>query len=199
MNKTEQLKKIKYEVLDLKDSPLYIQRQKDKTFPVIGEGNHDADLMFVGEAPGKNEALTGRPFCGASGKVFDELLSIVGLKREDIYITNIVKDRPIANRDPLPAEIEAYGPFLDRQIDIIQPKIIAALGRFSAIYIMKKFGLESQIEGITKMHGKVFVAQVDYGQVKIVPLFHPAVVLYNPSSMDGLKADFLMLFEATRS
>lgn len=199
MNKTEELRKIKYEVLDLKESPLCVERLKNGTFPVIGAGNHDADLMFVGEAPGRNEVLTGRPFCGASGKIFDELLLHVGLKREDIYITNIVKDRPTANRDPLPAEIEAYGPFLDRQINIIQPKVIGALGRFSATYVMKKFGLESQIEGITKMHGKVFVAQSDYGEVRIVPLFHPAVALYNSSSMNGLKEDFLMLSQITKN
>jgi uracil-DNA glycosylase family 4 len=117
---------------------------------VIGEGSHFADIMFVGEAPGKNEAIQGRPFVGASGKFLNELLLGVGIKREDVYITNIVKDRPPENRDPTPEEIEMYGPFLDRQIDIIQPKVIATLGRFSMVYIMKKFGLDFEIEPISK-------------------------------------------------
>ena len=97
--------------------------------------------MFVGEAPGKNEAKTGRPFCGAAGKILDNLLAHAGIERKNVYITNIVKDRPQQNRDPLPGEIKIYGPFLDRQIDIIQPKVIATLGRYSMDYIMRKFGL----------------------------------------------------------
>jgi len=90
---------------------------------VIGEGSHFSKIMFVGEAPGRNEAKTGRPFCGAAGKILDDLLGSVAIKREDVYITNIVKDRPPQNRDPLPEEIDSYGPFLDRQIEIIQPKV----------------------------------------------------------------------------
>ncbi len=192
-SKTEQMKEIKDEVLNLKNSPLYAERIKNKVFPVIGEGNHDAKIMFVGEAPGKNEALTGRPFCGASGRVLDELLDSINLKRESVYITNIVKDRPTANRDPSPEEIKIYGPFLDRQIEIIQPKIIATLGRYSAEYIMKKFGLGSQIESIGRMRGKVFQAQASYGEIKIIPLLHPAVALYNSFSRDDLKKDFQSL------
>src|SRR5438876_1787730 len=120
-NRTELMKQIKDEVLLLKDSPLYAERVKNQVFPVIGEGSHHAAIMFVGEAPGKNEAKTGRPFVGAAGKILDEMLAHVGIDRKEIYITNIVKDRPPFNRDPLPDEIEIYGPFLDRQIEIIQP------------------------------------------------------------------------------
>lgn len=191
--KTEKMREIKEEVLHLKKSPLYMERIKNKVFPVIGEGSHNAEIMLVGEAPGKNEALTGRPFCGASGKVLDELLASINLKREDIYITNIVKDRPTANRDPSPEEIKIYGPFLDRQIEIIQPKIIATLGRYSAEYIMKKFNLDSQIESIGRMRGKVFLTQASYGEIKIIPLLHPAVALYNSFSRDDLKHDFEIL------
>src|SRR3989344_8545021 len=122
--RTEQLKKIKDKVLNLKESPLYKERIKNKVYPVIGEGSHYAEIMFIGEAPGKNEAETGRPFCGMSGKILDELLRHIEIKREGVYVTNVVKDRPPFNRDPLPEEIETYAPFLDRQIDIIQPKII---------------------------------------------------------------------------
>src|SRR5665213_20886 len=132
--KYEALKKIRDEVLSLKESPLYEYRTSNQYLPVIGEGSHDAQIMFVGEAPGKNEAKTGRPFAGAAGKILNELLESVGIAREDVYITNIVKDRPQENRDPTPKEIELYGPFLDRQIEIIQPKIIATLGRHSMSY-----------------------------------------------------------------
>lgn len=189
-SKTEQMKKIKEEILNLKKSPLYAERIKNKVLPVIGEGSYDAKIMLVGEAPGKNEALTGRPFCGASGKVLDELLDSIGLKREDIYITNIVKDRPTANRDPSPEEIKIYGPFLDRQIEIIQPQIIATLGRYSAEYIMKKFRLADQIETIGKMRGKIFKTKTSYGKISIIPLLHPATALYNSFSRDDLKQDF---------
>lgn len=197
MSKTARMKKIKDEVLDLKNSPLYAERIANKVFPVIGAGNHDAEVMFIGEAPGKNEAKTGQPFCGASGRVLDELLEYIDLNREDVYITNIVKDRPTANRDPMPQEIEIYGPFLDRQIDIIEPKIIATLGRYSADYIMKKFNLDDKIEAIGKMHGKVFDVDnqdkkiASASRIKIIPLLHPAVALYNSYTRDDLKKDFL--------
>src|SRR3989344_7953985 len=101
-NRTEQMKKIKNDVVNLKNSPLYSYRVKNKYFPVIGEGSHNAKIMFTGEAPGRNEAETGRPFCGASGRVLDELLQSIGLDRKEVYVTNIVKDRPPDNRDPLP-------------------------------------------------------------------------------------------------
>jgi len=193
MNKKEKMKQIKEEILNLKESPLYAERIKNKVFPVIGAGNHNASVLFIGEAPGKNEAQTGQPFCGASGRVLDELLKYINLKREDVYITNIVKDRPTANRDPLPKEIEIYGPFLDRQINIIEPKIIATLGRYSAEYIMKKFNLKDKIKPIGKMHGKSFKAHAQYGSILIIPLLHPAVALYNSYSRDDLKKDFLII------
>ena len=189
-NLTEFLRKIKDEVIALKSSPLYQERIKNKVFPVIGEGNHYAKIMFIGEAPGRNEAATGRPFCGASGRILDELLASVGIDRKGVYVTNIVKDRPPSSRDPLPEEIRAYAPFLDRQIDIIQPQVIATLGRFSMDYIMSKFSLGSSITSISKMHGKVFPAEADYGPVKIVPLYHPAVAVYNNSMKEALINDF---------
>ena len=161
--------------------------------PVIGEGDLMARIMFVGEAPGKNEAATGKPFCGASGRILDQLLSSIGLPREKTYITSILKDRPPENRDPLPNEIELYTPFLDRQIQIIQPKIIATLGRFSMTYIMKKFNLDSELKPISQIHGKVFDATASYGSLKIVPLYHPATALYNGSTKATLLEDFKVL------
>jgi DNA polymerase len=191
--RSEKLKKIKDEDLDLKESPLYQERLKNKTYPVIGEGDHFAQIMFIGEAPGRNEAKTGRPFVGAAGKILAELLDSVGVKREDVYITNIVKDRPPQNRDPLPEEIEAYGPFLDRQIDIIQPKVIATLGRYSMQYIMARLGLELQLEPISKAHGKSYEAKTSYGSVTVIPLYHPAAAIYNQSLKDTLKKDFQII------
>jgi len=191
--KFEAMKQIRDEIMELKDSPLYIERVENGYFPVIGAGSHDADIMFIGEAPGKNEAKTGRPFCGASGRILDEVLSHIKMKREDIYITNIVKDRPTSNRDPKPEEIELYSPFLDRQIEIIKPKVIVTLGRFSMNYIMKKFGLENEIDIISKNHGKVFDAKASYGKIKIIPLYHPAVAIYSRTQLPQLKQDFEQL------
>jgi len=196
-NRTDLLRKIKDEVINLKGSPLYKERIKNSVFPVIGEGNHYAKIMFIGEAPGRNEAATGRPFCGAAGKLLDEFLSSAGISRQDVYITNIVKDRPPLNRDPLPDEIRAYGPFLDRQIDIIQPEVVATLGRFSMDYIMRKFGLEADLKSISQMHGKIFEAKTGYGKVKIIPLYHPAVAIYNSTTKDVLTSDFQVLKQYT--
>jgi DNA polymerase len=189
----EGLKKIKDELLNLENSPLYKYRTENNYFPVIGEGSHFAKIMFVGEAPGRNEAKTGRPFCGAAGKILDELLQSVNLERKDIYITNIVKDRPPENRDPLPDEIKCYGPFLDRQIEIVKPEIIATLGRFSMQYIMEKFKLFLDIEPISKAHGKSYEAEASYGKIRIVPLYHPAAAIYNQHLKDTLIKDFEVL------
>lgn len=189
----EKLEVIRDEVLALKSSPLYSERIKNKVFPVVGEGSHFANIMFIGEAPGKNEAATSRPFMGAAGKILNKLFEDADILREEVYITNIVKDRPPQNRDPLPEEIEAYGPFLDRQIDIIQPKVLATLGRFSMGYIMNLFDLGKELLPISKMHGKSFEATSSYGTVTIVPLYHPAVAVYNSKTLNTLKEDFKIL------
>ena len=192
-DRTQSLKQIRDEIWDFKKSPLYKERVKNGVYPVIGEGNHYAEIMFVGEAPGKNEAATGRPFCGASGKILDGLFAAVGLKREDFYVTNIVKDRPPMNRDPLPEEIALYASFLDRQIEIIQPKVIAALGRYSMGYLMKKFKLESQMQSISRIHGQIFPVESSYGKIIFMPLYHPAVALYDGRMKETLKKDFEVL------
>lgn len=196
MSKTDEMKKVRDEVLALKTSPLYIYRTSNKYFPVIGEGSHDARIMFVGEAPGKNEAKTGRPFCGAAGKILDELLAGVGIDRKDVYVTNIVKDRPPENRDPTPAEIASYGPFLDRQIEIIRPRAIAALGRYAMGYVMEKFGLDLDIEPISRAHGKAYPTIAPWDEkadLDVIALYHPCVAIYNRSTLDTLKKDFEIL------
>lgn len=191
MTKTDELQKIEKEILKLKKSPLYEYRTSNKYFPVIGEGSHDAHIMFIGEAPGKKEAETAKPFCGASGRVLDKLLMSVGISRADVYITSIVKDRPPENRDPTKDEILLYAPFLDRQIEIIQPKVIATLGRFSMTYILQQFDIAT--DSISKVHGSVYTAKAPYGEVKIIPLYHPAAALYNGSMMATLEEDFKQL------
>ena len=191
--KTEKLKEVRDAVWGLTKSPLYEYRKINKYYPVLGEGNHDALIMFVGEAPGKNEAITGRPFCGRSGKILDELLKTINISRESVYITNIVKDRPEDNRDPNPEEIAIYAPFLDKQIEIIKPKIIATLGRFSMEYMMKNTGLSNKVSTIGVLHGIPQQAQLSYGTVYIVPLYHPACAIYNRNSLETLKKDFKIL------
>ncbi|MCX6718767.1 MAG: uracil-DNA glycosylase [Candidatus Taylorbacteria bacterium] len=191
--KTDLMKVIKDEIFVLKESPLFEYRTTNKYFPVIGEGSHDAKIMFVGEAPGRNEAKTGRPFCGAAGKVLDQLLAHVGISRGSIYITNIVKDRPPENRDPTSREIEVYGPFLDRQIEIIQPRVVVALGRYAMGYIMQKFHLDLELETIGKAHGKAYPAKASYGDIDVVILYHPCVGVYNPNNIPNLKKDFEVL------
>lgn len=183
------MKKIKDAVLSFNGSSLAEERKKNGTFPVIGEGSHDAKVIFIGEAPGKNESLTGKPFCGSAGKILDELFESIEMKREDVYITNIVKDRPPNNRDLLPEEIEAYAPFLEEQLKIIEPKIIVTLGRFSSHFILEKFGEKDKIAPISMIRGRVFSTK----DIKILPLFHPASVIYDRSKKELLINDFQTL------
>ncbi len=155
---------------------------KQATNLVMGDGNPDADILFIGEAPGKHEDMQGKPFVGAAGKFLDEMLHIIGLKREDVYISNIVKYRPPNNRDPLPQEKTAFWPYLLRQIKVIEPKLIVTLGRHS----MENFlpGLK-----ISNVHGQ----PKRRGGMVILPLFHPAAALYNNSMRDTLLEDFKTL------
>ena len=192
-DRTERLRDIRDELLDFQASPLYEYRQRNGYYPVIGQGSHHADIMFIGEAPGKNEAETGRPFCGASGRVLDELLASIELDRSEVYVTNILKDRPPNNRDPLKTEIDLYAPFLERQIDIIQPRVIATLGRFSMEFILRRFGAFQANSKISRLHGQIIKVRASYGQASVVPLYHPAAALYNASQRQTLEADFQVL------
>ncbi len=193
MDKHEQMKEIMDEVLALTTSPLYGYRKENNYFPVIGEGSLDAKIFFIGEAPGKTEAESGKPFCGRSGKLLSEMLESVGLKREDVYITSVVKDRPQDNRDPTSQEITLYGPYLERQLEIIKPKIIVLLGRISMKYIFKLAGIEDKLDTIGTMHGKVYQGNLSYGKVTLLPLYHPAAALYNPKNKQVLFEDFKKL------
>ncbi len=189
----EELRKIKDEVLVCKQCCLYEDRIQGKFYPVIGQGNHQAKIMFVGEAPGLQEAKTGRPFCGTAGSILTELLESVGIKREEVYIANLLKCRPPGNRDPLLDEIKVCSSFLEKQIEIIQPKVICPLGRYSMKFLMEKFGLADKVEGISKIHGKVFERKNGIENITIIPFYHPAVVAYNPEMRDTLMNDFKVL------
>lgn len=159
---------------------------KTATNLVMGDGNADADIVFIGEAPGKNEDIQGLPFVGAAGKFLDEMLASIGLERDDIYITNIVKYRPPNNRDPLPDEKKAFWPYLVQQIQIIQPDIIVTLGRHSMEYFLPN-------QKISAIHGEP--KRIDFGERKqvILPLFHPAAALYNGGMRETLIEDFSVL------
>ncbi len=174
-------------------SPLYNFRNENRLFPVLGEGSADANLMFIGQAPGKTEAAVGRPFVGPSGEVLAEMLSSINLKREDVFVTNLTLDCPPEKRDPTPEEIEFYTPFVDRIIDIIQPAVIATLGRFAMTYMFKKLNLPDTRGTITQIHGKLIKTRLNYGEIHVVPLFHPAVVLYKASDKEILLKDFQKL------
>jgi len=196
--KTEALREVRDAVVNLQKSPLYEYRVTNEYHAVLGEGNHDSSIVFIGEAPGRNEAQQGRPFCGRAGKLLDELLESAGIAREDVYITNILKDRPPENRDPLPEEIKLYAPFLDRQIEIINPQVIVTLGRYAMGYIMKKYGLENQLEPISVAHGKCYEVSGLFGDLKIIPMYHPAAAIYTQSLVETLKKDFEILKQFSR-
>ena len=185
----QQLKKIKEEVISCQKCSLY----KTRHYPVIGEGSHKAEIMFIGEAPGFYEDKTGHPFKGRAGKVLDELLNSVGLSRKKIYIANLLKCRPPHNRDPQENEIVSCSPYLISQINIIQPKVICTLGRYSTRFILEHFSSVNGIEGISKIHGRRFEGEGNYGKIIIVPLYHPAVAVYNPRMMPVLKNDFKLI------
>jgi uracil-DNA glycosylase len=154
---------------------------------VFGAGKANADLMFVGEAPGAREDEQGVPFVGAAGKLLGELLEEVGLSREDVFICNVLKCRPPGNRDPLPAEIENCSDYLLRQVELIEPLVICTLGNFSTKL------LRNEAIGISRLHGQAEIRVIGARAVRLYPLFHPAAALYTRSLLDTLRADFARL------
>ena len=180
MGKQVDLDQIKTDIISKNICPDLAQ---EATNLVMGDGNPDAEIVFICEAPGKNEDLQGLPFVGAAGKFLNEMLDGIGLNRSEVYITNIVKYRPPNNRDPLPNEKKAFWPYLIRQIQVIKPKIVATLGRHSMEYFLPSRTI-SQIHGQPK--------RVDFGGQKLVilPLFHPAAALYNGQMRQTLIEDF---------
>lgn len=187
------LLKIFDELFNLSESPLYEYRIENNYFPVLGDGNLVPPVMFIGEAPGEKEAQKGRAFIGASGYVLEEMLESVGLSRSDVYMTNIVKDRPPNNRDITKEEIDLYSPFLIRQLEILKPRVIATLGREPMKYVMEQSGVKDWERGISRIHGMIFEGELSYGKIKIIPLYHPATTLYNPALRPSLQQDFQII------
>ncbi|MEM0437794.1 MAG: type-4 uracil-DNA glycosylase [Candidatus Micrarchaeia archaeon] len=166
---------------------------KSRTNAVPGEGNPHAKIMLVGEAPGENEDLQGRPFVGRAGQLLNEMLSENGLTRDDVFITNIVKCRPPGNRDPEPEEKAACSPYLDQQVEALQPRVIVCLGRHSAEYLFTKYGLE--FPGITQARGRPYKVDSLFGHFILFPVYHPAATIYNQQLRPVLKDDFRKLAE----
>jgi uracil-DNA glycosylase len=160
-----------------------------RTRLVFGEGDPGADLMFVGEAPGYHEDQQGRPFVGAAGKLLEELLASIGLRREQVYIANVLKCRPPNNRDPLPAEVAACEPYLWKQIEIIAPRVVCSLGNHATKL------LSGKPLGITKVHGRPQAVRIGRRMVHLYPIFHPAAALYTPAMMTTLREDVRRLPE----
>jgi len=216
MNKTQLLNELKKEVEKCWRCPLF----KTRTKVVFGTGSVNTKLMIISEAPGRWEDIKGEPFVGRAGKILDELLESIGSKREEVYIANILKCRPPQNRNPQKEEIDACTPFLLKQIEVIKPEVICTLGNYSTAFIMEKYGLGEKVQGISKIHGKVFEVfkkpeqtsllslnkKEDEGNysseiryfgsekgLKIIPLYHPAVATYNINMKGTLKEDFKVL------
>jgi DNA polymerase len=162
---------------------------RTRTQVVVGTGHSDADLMFVGEAPGYHEDRQGAPFVGQAGKVLESLLGSIGLARSDVYIANVLKCRPPGNRDPQPDEIAACEGHLFAQVELIRPKVICTLGNFATKL------LSGQPHGITRVHGRAQPRRIAGVDLVLYPIFHPAAALYTPAMMDTLRADFAKLPE----
>ncbi|HKC04639.1 MAG TPA: uracil-DNA glycosylase [Patescibacteria group bacterium] len=184
MSKFEELHRLKENME--KDDSLPLKKVANKL--VFGSGNTETKILLIGEGPGRNEDETGLPFVGQAGKLLDKFLSLAGLERKKVFITNIVHHRPPENRDPLPDEIIAYGRYLDEIIKIIDPKVIITLGRFS----MAKFLPDVFISGV---HGKRYDIEWKGKMITVIPMYHPAASLRNGNVMEAEKQDFLQLKE----
>lgn len=181
MSKQQRLDDLKQQMIDTDVCP---ELRAQATQLVMGDGNIDADIVFIGEAPGKQEDEQGLPFVGASGKFLNEMLASAGMERRNVYITNIVKYRPPGNRDPEPEEKKAFWPYLLEQLEIIQPKVIITLGRHSGGYFIPDLHISSD-------HGKPRRVKYHDQEFLVIPLYHPAAALYNGSMRQLLIDDFL--------
>ena len=158
-----------------------------RTNVVFGNGNADADLMFVGEAPGHHEDLQGLPFVGRAGQLLDELLGAIGLSRKDVFVANVLKCRPPGNRDPQQDEIDTCKPYLNKQVELIEPKVICTLGNFATKLLTRSN------RGITGVHGRPQVHELGGRTVRIYPLYHPAAALRSTGTLEQLREDFSRL------
>ena len=192
MDKKEKLKAIEEEILS-SDLPL----KDTATNLVFGKGSENAQILFIGEAPGEKEDLEGIPFVGRAGQELNNLLESIGLNLDEVYIANILKYRPPKNRDPNPEEIRIHTPFLIKQIKTINPKIIATLGNYATKFVLAGFDEQrmKKVDGISKLHGKEQEVTINDAIVKVIPLYHPAAMLYKPALRKELEADFRIMNE----
>lgn len=180
-DKQQQLDRVRADIIE---KNICAELAATATNLVMGDGNLNAEIVFIGEAPGKNEDEQGLPFVGAAGKFLNEMLAAAGLERSDVYITNIVKYRPPNNRDPFPDEKKAFWPYLLKQLQIIQPKVVITLGRHSMEYFLPDMK-------ISQIHGQAKRIQFGDDKLVIIPLYHPAAALYNGSMRQTLIDDFV--------
>ena len=186
-SKIELTDELSTEINNCKKCELWKTRNK----PLVGDGSVDVKILVVGESPGYNEDLAGKAFVGEAGKVLDQLLGLANLRRDKVYITNILKCHPPKNHNPNRDEINSCTGYLDRQIRTIKPRIIITLGKYASKEIFAKFNL--QFSRISELHGKVFEVEIGFGKIKIIPLYHPAVACYHNEMIDMLKEDFRKL------
>lgn len=180
----DELSKIEDEVRKCRKCPLH----QDRINAVPGEGSGEPIIMLVGEAPGRNEDIQGRPFVGRAGEYLTYLISLLGMERDDVYITNVVKCRPPNNRDPIDTEIEKCLPYLKRQIKLLKPRIIVALGRYAAKTLASESGVS--FKGITRERGRIIKRKIYGLDIYLVYTYHPAAALYNPNLKSIIEDDF---------
>ena len=184
MTADERREELKVVLADARACTRCSQLASTRTTVVFGAGNADADLMFVGEAPGANEDQQGLPFVGQAGRLLDQLLAEIGLSRADVFIQNTLMCRPPGNRDPQPSEIQNCSGYLLRKIELVQPRVICTLGNFATKL------LRDDPTGITRLHGRPEERRIGNTDVVLYPLFHPAAALYTPAMLETLRADF---------
>lgn len=188
MGNLEELEKVRIEIERCTKCPLHLSRRR----PVPGEGNPDAEVMVIGEAPGRTEDEEGRPFVGAAGRLLNDVLRDLNVDRSSLFITNVVKCRPPNNRDPTDEEVEACTPYLVRQIMAIRPRKIITLGRHSTRTIFKLGGLK--FSDISSVRGRVYRVKLGGVEIEVYPTYHPAAALYNPKLRDVLRGDLARAF-----
>ncbi|MCA9478587.1 MAG: uracil-DNA glycosylase [Nanoarchaeota archaeon] len=187
----EELNAIKQDILDHLICPL-----KDAaTNMVFGKGNPDADILFIGEAPGQKEDEQGIPFVGRAGQELDKQLHLIGLSLDEVYIANILKYRPPQNRDPTSEEIRNHTPYLIRQIQVIKPKVIITLGNYATKFVLAGFNPDgmAKITGVSALHGKRITLDIEGVTYQVMPMFHPAAMMYNPKLRESFEKDFQMV------
>ena len=186
-NKKQLIGSLTLEINNCRKCDLWKTRNK----PLVGDGSVNAEILVIGESPGYYEDLQGKAFVGEAGKILNRLLDLIKLERKDIYITNVLKCHPPRNHNPNRHEIDSCIGYLYKQIDIIKPRIILTLGKFASKEIFDKFDLD--FSKISEVRGRVFEAETNFGKIKIIPLYHPAVACYHNEMFDELKEDFMKL------